>query len=367
MTTETGEVAGFMTDNKDYVGPKLAFLGGSPPGQMSSNRSMITVAVVLLAVFLGFAALKRMIPEQVRVYDKVSTLAFADPVLAECVRAEARANDWSDIGHFVSLRCNNPHGKGIRDLAGIEQLPRLRDIDLAFNRLEDVSVLAVLEHLRSVELSHNRIEDLHGFSFNPNLVRLQLNYNRLHSLDWLATHHAAHLESFAAAHNTIEDLGAIRQLDELRELNVRGNAIGDLGPVFELVNLEYLDAGGNQVDDVTGIERLADLRRLFIDGNRLKRIDEFAGLSKLEELDLADNPLQSVEPLAGLTHLERLGLERTGIEDLDVVLNLGDLEMLRVAGNPDLPCDVVAGAVAEYGERAVRRDTRCANLPVPDR
>lgn len=331
-------------------------LSASGDDMAPQRRNLITILAVILVAVLLILVLK---PNKLDVYKTVDELQFADAALARCVAESAAANEWADVGSILKLRCNNPSGDGIRSLDGIEHLVELTEINLAFNRISDATPLAALSRLENLDLSHNSITGLPVFRSAPNLKRIELNFNQIESLEWLTAGHFLALESFSVAHNHITNVDRIAALEGIRELSVGDNRIRNLQPIWQLRGLVLLDAGGNLVEDITGVEALANLGRLFLDRNAITDLGGVDELVNLEELDLSYNPLQSIAPLAGLERLQRLNLGHTGIVRLDDVLALGDLYMLRIPGNPDLACDDIARAVAEFGDSAVRSDLEC--------
>ena len=342
------------TDDPDMA--TLDKIGGPVP---AARKKRFGYLATLLAAVAVVALVARREEAPLDVYRSITELQFADNALRNCVTEIAAQHGWSHVGLFTSLRCNNPSGDGIKSLAGIEHMVELTDINLAFNEVSDASALAELPNLTIVDLSHNKIDQLPVFRSAHSLKRVDLNYNLLDSLAWLTSQHFQQLDSLSIAHNHVSDLTEVSLIEGLKELNIRNNRVSDITPATAIPGLFMLDAGANRLNDVSGIGALTELRRLFLDGNRISTLDGLQGLSKLEELSLENNPLHSIAPLAGLEHLQRLNLDRTGIQSLADVLALGDIEWLRVSGNPDLQCESILAAVAEYGAPTVKFDQDC--------
>jgi len=348
-----------MSDKDTQDGPPMATIEEVlPPRRTGSSRGsgvMIILAAVLLGVLLALA----LRPAKLDVYKTIDELAIADTALAACIKDTAAANQWPDVGHIVSLRCNHPNGEPVKSLAGIEHLVALVDVNLAFNAISDASPLAELPRLAVIDLSHNQLSDLPVFRAAGNLERLELNYNQFESLDWLNTQHFTILQSLSVAHNHLTTVAELASLEALRQLNVRNNRLADVTPIFGLGGLELLDIGSNALTTLDGFSAFGEMRRLFLDGNRLSSSAGIVGMQWLEELDLSGNPLGDVEDVGNLQRLQRLDLSETGIRSLAGILTLGDLEVLRVHGDPGLPCEEIASAIREFGAAAVRHDTEC--------
>jgi len=337
----------------------MATLGQVMPPANGKGRQPLKAVIALLLVVATLLLVLLLKPEKLDVYRTISELKFADPALEKCVKETARANKWTDVGHFVSLRCNNPVGDGIKKLDGIEHLVELTEVNFSFNRISDIGSLARLPRLVIIDLSHNNIRGMPVFDSNVSLQRIELNYNLMESLEWLTTQHFAVLSSLSIAHNHISNLSGLASHPNVSELNVRNNQISDLAPILNLNHLVMLDAGSNNIDDVSGIGKLVDLRRLFLDRNRLSSIDGLESLHRLEELDLANNALSGTAPISQLERLQRLNLNQTGITSLSDVLALGDLELLRISRNPGLTCESIVEAIGEYGQSVIRTDRVC--------
>ena len=332
------------------------------------------VAILLLLAVLWLAL--RPGSETLDVYRAVSDIEIADPALLSCIRETAETHGWTEAGQFTSLRCNNPTGGGIERLEGIEHFVVLRELNLAFNILEDVSALASLARLTDLQLSHNRIRSLPVIASATSLKRLELNHNQIDSLAWLTAEHFLVLEYLSIAHNRIGDATPLRVLTDLRELDIRSNRLRELGSVLELRKLDVLDVGGNYVSDLAGIDALGALRharradslcvvrRLFLDRNELSEISGVQALHELEQLGVGYNPITSISSLSELLRLRRLDLRYTAIDDLEPLLTLGDIEQLDVSGISGLDCAAIDKAIKEFGASAVLFDQDCpANSP----
>lgn len=350
-----------MSDSNHYDDPPMAALEGTRPDEVPPESPRSKFIIIGLLAIIAVLVLHMVRPVELDVYRGLDHLDFADPVLGACVQEFAMSNGWSDVGHIVSLRCNNPSGTPIRDLAGIEHLVELSDVNLAFNAISDAAPLAQLPALRVVDLSHNRLTSLPVFRVPANIRRLELSYNQFDTLEWLTEQNLSALQGLAVAHNHIGSVTELQATPGLKELNLRGNRVKDIGTVLGLNQLELLDLGGNGISNVEGIGALRNIRRLFLDGNALTTLDGLMALQALEELDLSGNPLVDISPIGALQRLQRLDLGNTGISTLSDILLLGDIEIIRLHGNDNLGCDVLAAAIAEFGQSAVRHDQSCTN------
>ena len=140
----------------------------------------------------------------------------------------------------------------------------------------------------------------------------------------------AHLDlSFAG----LADLGALRGLTGLRELNLGGNAVVDVGALSGLTDLRVLDLSSNAIADVGPLSSLTGLRRLDLSANSIVDVSALSGLTGLEVLLLDGNRIADVVPLWALQGLVNLGLSGNRIADVGLLAELGALQRLDLSGN----------------------------------
>lgn len=112
------------------------------------------------------------------------------------------------------------------------------------------------------------------------------------------------MESLWLDRNRITTLTSLNALQNLRELNVRGNQLTSLGRLP--AGLTVFDGGDNQLVSLEGIESASSLQQLFLGGNRITSVESLAGLPALAEVDLDRNQLVSIDPLFKALTLRRL-------------------------------------------------------------
>ena len=181
----------------------------------------------------------------------VTSLVFADAALAACL-AEHRYDSAHEV---LTLFCD---GRGITDLAGIEELYNLEWLVLRDNAISDLSALSDMQALLYLNMDFNAVTDL-----TP-----------------LAT------------------------LQGLVSLRVEGNAIADLSPLTDFTNLAIVNLNGNQVVDVSPLSGITARTTLLLEDNLLGG----AGVGHLESLlsldlgqiSLAGNPGISCSELGTL-------------------------------------------------------------------
>ena len=139
-------------------------------------------------------------------------------------------------------------------------------------------------------------------------------------------------EADAAPHRTVPM--QLRDLTDLRELNLFDETIEDLELLEGLTRMETLWLDCESVRDLSSLEGMRNLRRLSLDRTpRLYDLSPLASLGKLEYLFLTYTPTRDVSPLMKLKRLKKLVLFTPYVEGKQI-------EELRLA----LPyCEVIYG------------------------
>ena len=138
-----------------------------------------------------------------------------------------------------------------------------------------------------------------------------------------------------AGRNQIVDITPLKQLSNLIQLRLFGNQIVDITPLKQLSNLIQLRLFGNQIVDITPLKQLSNLRyldlRLF--GNQIVDITPLKQLSNLIQLRLFGNQIVDITPLKQLSNLRYLDLDYNQIVDITPLTNLTNLEALGLSNS----------------------------------
>lgn len=164
--------------------------------------------------------------------DEVAAVAFADTNLGAAVRFALALPAATPIpaDSAAALTRLAARGRGIASLAGIERLNALRELDLADNRVTDVTPLAGLTGLVFLDLSANAVVDIAPLAALAGLEVLVLDRNPVADLAPLAQLGA--LQSVSLEGVPADATGrAVLAALAVRGVAVSANLAGDLGPV----------------------------------------------------------------------------------------------------------------------------------------
>ena len=122
--------------------------------------------------------------------------------------------------------------------------------------------------------------------------------------------------------NTITDFSALRELRELRFLELYGTGISDISVLSASTKLQTLHLSDNAIQDISALARLTNLKRLELWNNQISDIKPIAGLTNLTYLELRGNQISDVSPLVDLINLEELYLVGNPIKNQKPLLVL---------------------------------------------
>jgi protein phosphatase 1 regulatory subunit 7 len=183
----------------------------------------------------------------------------------------------------VPYCCLDLANNKLRDISGLKGLSQLKKIDLGANRIRvmDAEELSGLVNLEELWLGKNKIEMIQGLEKLTKLRRLDVQSNRL---------------------TTVENLQS--QLETLEELYLSHNAITTEGASIAtglaqaFTNLSVLDLSRNRLATCQPFAHLQSLEELWLSGNKIASFDVVKPLAELplETIYLEYNPLQE-DPL----------------------------------------------------------------------
>ncbi|MBN2717029.1 MAG: leucine-rich repeat domain-containing protein [Deltaproteobacteria bacterium] len=177
---------------------------------------------------------------------------FPDPAM----EAAVRRNIGNPLGSITVRLVKDISGLGaaseheaeapIVDLTGIHCLPKLQEVDLRFNQVEDATPLIPLRHLVWLQMDGNNVSDTAPFAQMDSVTGLVLSNNHIDDLTYLAK--MASLDYLDVNHNQISDVSPLANAQKLREMQVVDNPINDFSPLVTCTALEYVSIDASQVD-----------------------------------------------------------------------------------------------------------------------
>lgn len=209
-----------------------------------------------------------------------------------------------------SISNTNPYS--ITDLAGIENLTDLQQLDLGNNTaLSDITLLKTLPNLRYLFLYNTKVSDLSPLENLTNLENLVLNASKVKDLTPLS--YLSNLRKLSLNCTEINDISALSPLVNLKILKLNRTPITNIDPLKNLVKLQYLDLSDTSVNNITALNGLTKLSDLNLNFTKVSDLNPLSNLTNLDTLYLIETNITDVRPLEGLINLYSLNLDCTDV------------------------------------------------------
>lgn len=249
-----------------------------------------------------------------------SVIELADAELEDALRL-ALGKPTGDITakDVAELEILDASHRPIADLSGLECLPSLRRLRLAYTALDADSVLSIigqLNRLTHLDLSCTNIVDLDFLAQHPTLTALEVN-------------HPADL----CPPSQLVNVSGVTTARALTHLTLQGHGLTSLAGFENLKRLVALSVSQNQIHDLTPLLGIPGLQNLYVASNALTDLDVVGELTELRALDVSDNPLTNWSGLSALGRLEVLHLDSLGLEALPELGTATHLRLLSFSLN----------------------------------
>lgn len=276
---------------------------------------------------------------EIKVNPRVSS-QFEDPSLEAQVRYTLKipVGDLTsqDLLKLDSLASYCMITKPIYSLKGLENCTNLRFLHETIQNIADISLLSNLVQLEVLELSQNRvIKDITPLKNLTNLKNLDLQANMVEDISVLEN--LKHLTYLNLIDNSIKSLAPIGKLTDLDELWLSLSVDNNLSFIKSLRNLQLLWMPICNVTDISPLKDLSNLRKINLDGNKIIDITPIAGMKQIEWLYLGNNQITDIAALENLENLVRLRISTNKITDiLPLIKNkgIGKGDTVDLSGNP---------------------------------
>ena len=201
--------------------------------------------------------------------------------------------------------------KEISNIAGLDKLKNLEELDLMGNKIKIINNLDGFTNLKSLNLRGNQISKIEGLINLINLENLYLDHNQISEIQGLDS--LVKLKNLGLRKNQIVEIRGLEALENLEKLYLRGNQITQIQGLITLINIIELDLSLNQITQIQGLETLINLQKLNLGNNRLNKIDGMESLKNLIELDVSENTILDIKNLENLSEIKKIYLDKENI------------------------------------------------------
>lgn len=170
----------------------------------------------------------------------------------------------------------------IGHVRGLENLLKLTNLDLSFNKIKHIKHVNHLKDLTDLFFVANKISTIENLEGLDKLRMLELGSNRIREIQNLDS--LKNLEELWLAKNKITSLSGLDGLPKLRLLSIQSNRITDLSPLKDVPSLEELYISHNMLESLKGIETNTKLRTLEISNNQITTLEGVGPLKEIEEV-----------------------------------------------------------------------------------
>ncbi|CAL5990413.1 Conserved_hypothetical protein [Hexamita inflata] len=161
--------------------------------------------------------------------------------------------------------------KGLKDLVSIAFLDQLKVTQIVVDQCENICFKRPSKLITSLEATNSKIQDLAGLEQMKQLKQLNLSGNSIRNVTAIGS--LTELTSLVLNHNDVYNISALKSLEKLTELDLSFNKILFSEPIARLNSIIQLNVHGNMMQDLIIIRNMA----LFTN------IDSWALISKQNE------------------------------------------------------------------------------------
>ena len=196
----------------------------------------------------------------------------------------------------------------------------------------ELSGLEKFSGLTNLDLSSNlHISDISALKDMTNLK--QLNLNSVVIGDIGALKNLKNIEILNLERNNISDISALKDMTSLKKLILYENKISDIGALKNMTSLDYLELDYNQIGDISVLKNLTNLSYLSLNGNKISDISVLKDMTSLESLNLRYNQISDISALKNITYLNHIDLSYNQIGDISALKDMTKLDDLYLKGN----------------------------------
>jgi Leucine-rich repeat (LRR) protein len=209
---------------------------------------------------------------------------FSDRNLEAAVRQQVFAKRDTDkpltAADVANVAVVQGNFRGITNLAGLEHCKALASVELAGNRIVDLSPLAGLRQLQFVHLASNRVENLQSLGTLPSLQYIQLESNLVTDASPLAA--CTNLASVYLSRNKLKTIAPLTNLPRVVTFYADGNGLKTVAGLDQLKWLTTLSLTDNRISDVSPLARLRAPSLVMLDGNQIKDLSPLYTAAKAD-------------------------------------------------------------------------------------
>ncbi len=240
------------------------------------------------------------------------------------------SEDLEAIGACTQLETLKLSGCGLSNLAPLENLTNLKNLDLSDNSINNLTPISGLTQLESLLLNSNALTSASALSKMVNLQVLNLSHNVLKSLSPLFN--CVSMRELDVSHNSLTSLVGMDQMSALEVFNGSYNEVTDVDLLSVCAKLRQFTMTDNLLVSIDFLNEIRTIEDVNIDYNDVVAVPSFREDCKLVRFSAAHNFLDDLSGLAGLKALNYVNADYNNITDISVLLPCPNLTQVNVFG-----------------------------------
>ncbi len=311
------------------------------PLQYSTRITNLNCSYTLIRdmdVISNFTHLEKLWFAGNRVTDLSFVEDFANLKTLDC--SDSKVYDLEPLAELTMLKELNISGSLVRDLTPLTNLTNLERLNCSDTPVDSIEPLANLENLEILHISNTDVTSLKAITALQNLKYVYCDHTGIkkeETLEFMRQHPGCIIifESEELMKNwkelsmawknvimKIADIGdnptreELHQLIKATELDISGNtAIRTFRPLRNLFNLKKLNISATKATDFEYISNCPELEELNAANTEIKDLSFLSKQKKLKTLNIDSTSVSSLKPLEGLTELKIIYADNTSIDD----------------------------------------------------
>lgn len=242
----------------------------------------------------------------VNAYQPLFEFTGLDPSLESNLRYSLNKPNGSitnkDLQALITLSMNS---NGIESLEGLQYAINLKELNVSYNPISDVTPISGLTELTKLYLGNNYY--LRDFRPLNSLTKLQ---------------------TLTLDSTNINDLASIGKLTKLETLDLSNTLLTSLNGLQGLNSLTTLNASNNELYDLSPLKNLKKVKNLYLQENFISDIRPIGYMSSLVDIDLSQNDISDLTPFKQNTNLKYVNLEANNIKDISALTSLNLIRII---------------------------------------
>ena len=211
----------------------------------------------------------------------------------------------------------------VKDLTFLKSLKNLKSLYISSREAEYIP-LGELTQLESLKLVDIPATSLPGLENLRRLKTLDIYAHKIAELPGLER--LTNLTDIDLQMHKLTRLPSLKALTKLKNIHIAESRINNLDFIKNNFSLVKLDIYQAPLTSMKGIENLTSLETLELSMTSIRKIEFLDNLKQLKKLELSENQIKKIEGLEHLNNLQELILDRMFIENIENLDNLPKLK-----------------------------------------